>query len=208
MSRTPRPLSEIATFDPQPSIRLALDLLSRAKVPYALCGRIAVWAWVDPKDQEFTKDVDFAVARADTERLEEVVRAAGYQPLPLSIGGFGIRAGDLRVDFIDRRVDFELLFAEAVQAAARDSTVTLTADGTAVHVVPLAHLVAMKIATGERKDEDDVRRLLRVADVDYAGIRSVVRKHAGPGTANRLDRIAVEVGLAAARRYVGGDADP
>lgn len=205
---TPKSLGQIPKFDPEPSIQLALELLGRAGTKYALAGRVAVWTWVAPQDQELTKDVDFAIPRSDMGALERVVRAAGHIPLPLAIGGFGVRQGELRIDFIDRHVDFEALFCEAVDAAHREGCVAKTADGRAVPVVPVPYLVAMKMATGEPKDEADARRLLGLDALDYGVVRGLVRQHAGPAAANRLDRLAVSIGLTEAGRYLSPPFEP
>lgn len=75
--RRPRALA-LQPFDPQPSIETALALLEAAGVAYALAGRLAVWAWVDAEEQEFTKDVGFAVPEADMDALERVAREQGF----------------------------------------------------------------------------------------------------------------------------------
>jgi hypothetical protein len=199
--RQPRAMV-VEPFDPEPSIETALSLLQAAGAAHALAGRLAVWAWVAADDQEFTKDVDFAVPEADMNAVAHEARARGYQLLPLAIGGFGIRTEDKRIDFIDRRVDFGALFAEAVEAARDQELATTTRSGRRLLVTPPEHLVAMKLATGDPHDERDVERLLRQEHFDYAGCRAVVRRHLGPAAANRLDHIGARAGLEAAARYV------
>jgi len=192
----------VEPFDPRPSIETALSLLDAAGVSYALAGRLAVWAWVSGDDQEFTKDVDFAVPQSEMAALEREAREQGYSPLPLSIGGFAIRAGDRRIDFIDRRVDFGPLFTEAVSAAREQGVTTTTGEGRELPVTPPEYVVAMKLATGDPSDERDVERLLRQPHVDYGACRAVVRNHLGPAAANRLDHIGSRVGVEKAARYV------
>ena len=199
--KRPRPLA-IEPFDPRPSIRVALELLDAAGIPFALAGRLAVWAWVPADAQEFTKDVDFAVPEQGIEALDRAARARGLKPRALSIGGIAIRDGGTRVDFIDRRVDFAALYAEAVDVARREGITTEIEEGVEVPVTPPEHLVAMKLATGDPRDERDVERLLKLYHVEYSQCRRVVRAHLGPAAANRLDHLGARVGIELAARYV------
>lgn len=196
------PELEVPRFDPEPSIERALAILERAGVPFALAGRLAVWVWVPPEDQELTKDVDFAVPAAHMPAVEAAAREMGLDLLPLAIGGFGVRDGSTRIDFIDRRVEYAVLFAEAVAAAAEQQSQARTSRGAAVPVVPAEYLVAMKMGTGAPKDERDAQRLIKQTRVDYGLARSITRRHAGPAAAMRLDRLGAEVGRAEAVRYV------
>lgn len=200
-SGRPRPLV-IEAFDPAPSLAAAAEIFAAAGVPFALAGRLAVWTWVPEDQQEFTKDVDFAVRAVDMPAIEAALIAAGYELLPLPIGGVAIRSGATRVDFIDRRVEFAGLFTAAVEAAQAGSATT-TADGRIFPVVPPEFVIAMKLATGDPRDERDVERLLN-AGTDYDLARATVRTHLGPAVANRLDHIGARVGRAEAARYVRG----
>src|SRR5437867_8001834 len=51
----------LPTFDPKPAARIAASILKRAKAPHALIGRLAMWAYLPPEHQEFTKDLGVAV---------------------------------------------------------------------------------------------------------------------------------------------------
>ncbi len=61
-------------------------------------------------------------------------------------------------------------------------------------VVPVQYLVAMKMVSGEPKDDRDAKRLLEHVKLNYAATRRIVRKHLGPATADRLDVFAREAG--------------
>ena len=62
--KTPTRLA-LPTFDPNPSVRFACEVLQATRQKGALIGRIAIWAWLNnPSRQTFTKDVDIAVARS------------------------------------------------------------------------------------------------------------------------------------------------
>jgi len=206
----PRHLA-LEAFDPAPAVRVGRDILEGAGVPYALAGRLAVWAWVPADEQEFTKDVDFAVPQEHMPAVEEALAKRGMRAVPLPIGGVAVRDGDVRLDFIDRRVDFGELYTEAVAAAHESGSTASTPDGLEVPVVPAEYVAAMKIATGDPRDERDVERLAVQPHFDYQACRRIVRHHVGPGSANRLDHVCSRVGLEAAARYVresnGGGAD-
>lgn len=51
----------VTPFDPEPAAKLAKELLDTVNAPFAVIGRIAVWAYLPPEAQEFTKDIDIAV---------------------------------------------------------------------------------------------------------------------------------------------------
>lgn len=53
----------------------------------------------------------------------------------------------------------------------------------------------MKFVSGEPKDDQDIKSLLMVEGLDYDNLRTLVKKHLGTGTSNRLDVFAREVGL-------------
>lgn len=192
-------------FDSALSFRGALALLKDAGVPYALAGRLAVWQYVPPQGQLFTKDVDFAVPYGSAEQIARAARERGYRVTALDIGGFGVLGPGVAVDFIDRRHGLASLFAEAV-AAARRSRKRLRVGRASIPVVPRDHLIAMKLATAEAKDERDVQELLRTVKASqYATARSLVVQHLGFYAGERLDRIALALGHAGpktrARRY-------
>jgi len=187
-------------FDPEPSTRVALEILRAAKAPFALAGRVAAWLYLPPDEQAYTKDVDFAIPRDKAEQVAAAARAAGYDPIPLDIGGCCVRDKGVAVDFIHRHPELGELFAAAVRAARRSKMRTEVA-GHSVPVVPRDYLIAMKIATMEEKDERDAESLiLAVPDDEYGKLRSLVRRHLGPVGALRLDVIARRVGHPGAGR--------
>ncbi len=66
----------------------------------------------------------------------------------------------------------------------------------------------MKMASGEPKDDADVRRILRLEELDYGKARTIVDEHLGFATANRLDTMARDAGrpeVPARRLYKNGD---
>jgi len=205
------PVAPRLAFDPEPSARFAAEVLQQARIDGAVIGRVALWSWLpDPADHPFTKDLDLAVSREDLIRLRGWL--AGQQDLSvreLSIGGVNVGkpAEGISVDFVDRTSpewgDLGLLFEEAVQWA-RSSGRKVELAGKRLHVVGPEHLVAMKLGTGERKDDDDARRLLEAAargelPLAVAELRALAAEHLGPAGRGRLEALLREAGHPAAR---------
>jgi hypothetical protein len=107
----------------------------------------------------------------------------------------GVRDSErgLRIDFVDRRFHFQTLFENAIReanASGRKARV----GGRHVSLVSLEFLLAMKLVSGEPRDDIDARRILQRKELQYAGARKIVETHLGPASANRLDAMAREVG--------------
>ena len=181
------------TFDPNPSLKYALQLLEEANISkFALIGKLAMWVHMEDESQhEYTKDVDFAILMADTPKLEMVLAKHDMNFRFLRIGGIGIRESGINIDFIDRRLSgIQSLFSEAIS----NSSCQVTVDQYKIPVVSLDYLVAMKIVSGEPKDDSDLRALLRLKHLDYGKAREIAKRHLGPVTAERLDVFAGEAG--------------
>ena len=186
-------IHQIPTFDPNPSLKAALNFLRETGIQnFALIGRVATWVFLPTDRQQFTKDVDLAILTSDTAKIEEALKHKGLKTYPLPIGGVAVRESDLIVDFIDRRLDgLDFLFRKAIEYARRDVEIF----GEIVPVVSLPYLIAMKLVSGETKDDQDAKSLLMVEELKYDDLRPLVKLHLGTGTANRLDVFAREVGL-------------
>jgi len=185
---------ELPRFDPAESLRLGLELLKEADVPFALAGRLAVWTYVPPAAHQFTKDVDFAVPYGHTDRVAAAARDHGYEVSELSIGGYGVRARKLLVDFIDRHPHLSRLFADAVKAAKVQQFQT-GEDSIDLPIVPLHHLVAMKLVSAELLDDRDVEELLmKVPEEEYRDLHQLVTEYLGYASAQRLDSLARRIG--------------
>lgn len=206
--RRPQPQNhhrEVPTFDPGPSARFAKRALTGARAKGALIGKLAMWAWFeDPAEHEFTKDLDLAVSPEDAVKLRRWLGSRrGAQVRELSIGGVAVREEPVRLDFIDRSNrewgNLSPLYVEALEEAL-ESKRTARVGGVILPLVSCEHLIAMKIATGERKDERDVERLLRAAPFDVERARRIVSTHLGPAVASRLEVLLREAGHPAARR--------
>jgi hypothetical protein len=189
------PVRVLVPFDPRPSAKLAQELINEAGVSCAVAGRLALWTYQKEHEQQLTKDLDLAVPLEEIGRLEQVARARGYDVQPLRIGGFAIRASEgLRIDFIDRRLHgVAPLYRDAVRAA-KERKATVTIGDVTLPVVSPEYLLAMKLVSGEPKDDQDVRSLLRMGTLDYARARGIAAQFLGPLVADRLDALARDVG--------------
>ncbi len=186
-------LQQIPSFDPNPSLKTALGILQNAGVKdFALIGRVATWLYLPADRHQFTKDVDLAVLTTDSGKIESALKRKGFKVYQLPIGGVAVRESDFAVDFIDRRLDnFDPLFREAILNAERNVEVL----GEIIPVVRLNYLIALKLVSGEPKDDLDAKLLLKVKGINYDDLRQLISKYLGRGTANRLDVFAQEVGL-------------
>src|SRR5262245_7463765 len=123
-------------------------ILRDAKVPFAVIGGFAV---IEHGYERFTKDVDVLVYAADLPRAIAVLEAAGLTSGGTSIGA-KLRDPQTGVD-----VDVLGTAFEAEERALARSARTRTA----LPVIPVAHLILMKLESGRSKDDADVVELLK-----------------------------------------------
>jgi hypothetical protein len=205
-SRPPSVVGEVQPFDPGPSVRAASTALDQQGAEFALIGGLALDAWGIPRA---TKDVDFAVLVGVAEKAAESLRGPATEVRPLRIGGVGVRDAQrgLRIDLVDRRFHFAGLSRDAIREARQSGRMARVGERE-VSLVSLEYLVAMKLVSGEPKDEIDVRRLLQRQELRYQDARAIVEQHLGAASANRLDALAREAGrpeVARARLYRNGE---
>ena len=166
-----------------------------------LIGRLAVWAWLpeNSEKQAYTKDLDVAVTKADLFDIRNYFRSRDYEVRELLIGGINIKDDkDINVDFIDRSsiewADYSPLFEDAINEAA-DSDRKITVGDKDIYLVSVEYLIAMKLATGERKDEDDATILLKdIDDIDIKELRPVISKYLGSAGRTRFEIILRDIG--------------
>jgi len=141
--------------------------LDAAGVPYAVIGGNAVMAWVEQVDESavrFTQDVDIVLRRADIDRAEEALAAAGFvrrraAGIEMFLDGPGAKARDaVHVIFAGERVRPDDL------AAAPD--VTASESFQAYRVLALEALVQMKLTSFRRKDQVHLLDMLGVGLID------------------------------------------
>jgi hypothetical protein len=163
----------------------ALDLLAAVGVRPVLIGGVALGVY---GIERYTKDVDFAVTVSDVAKTTPALQTR--DPRPLKIGGISFSTSSgTRVDLIDRRVDFQALFQEAIQVSYQSGPLTKVGERE-VLVVELAYLIALKMVADRPIDELDLQRLIAQPSLQFKKTRSIILQHLGIFAARRLDKIA------------------
>jgi len=185
---------DFVTTDPLAALEAGATLALKAKVPFALAGRLAVWYYVEPAGQQLTKDADFAVPYGRAEAVGREAAKSGYKIHRLGIGGVGISSSTVVADFVDRHPKFPQLFADAVKSARR-SRHRIRVGRMSIPVVPLPFLIAMKLVPHEAKDERDVEELLQLVSApEYKRVRRLAVRYLGALAESYLDVIARRIG--------------
>ena len=189
---------KLPIFDPNPSGRFVHEVFSKTDVNGILIGRLSVWVWIsEEKKQAFTKDMDIAVTREGLHKIRKWLNDQQMKFLELEIGGVNVALpGHINVDFITRDGefgDFSPLFEAAIENAVELGE-TIEVGGDKLVVVSPEYLTAMKIGTGEKKDEDDAEILLANTEIDVNHTRSIVSTFLGPGSLSRLEVILRKIG--------------
>ncbi len=138
-----------------------LDTLDVARIPYALCGGLALAVHGYPR---FTKDIDLLVQQRDLERLEAAVKQLGFN---LSSGWIVFRRGTAEEQRIYRIVKtdgrehmaLDLVIVTSLQQPNWDSRQTLVLGDRKIVVVSREGLIRMKRDTGRTQDQADIERL-------------------------------------------------
>ncbi len=184
-------------FDPVPSAKFACEVLSELKIDGILIGRLAVWMYLpDTSDHAYTKDFDVAVSKESRLEIAKYLTRKGYEVQELMIGGFNVKIDEenVNVDFTDRCSEemgnLSDLFGDAVFQAHE----TVRIEDTELKIVSAEHLVAMKLATTEKKDEEDAKKLLKDNKADISKLRMITRRFLGNVGVVCLERILQEIG--------------
>ncbi len=193
---------ELPTFDPKESAVFATKVLNDLKIKCVLIGRLAVWYWLpDPAGHSYTKDLDTAIKKSDRQKIIKYLVNLKYDIRELMIGGINVysETENINVDFIDRysvnEGDLSQLFEDAIDSA----TERINIKGTEFYVISPEHLIAMKIATFERKDEDDAKNLLEYDFVDIKNLRGIIDRTIAPIRV-KLEQLLRDVGHPMAHR--------
>lgn len=190
-------------FDPAPSAKFAYNVLEDLGINGVLIGRLAVWTWLtDPSDHTYTKDFDLAIEKDNRLNVAKYLSDKNYKINELVIGGFNVKIPDesVNVDFIDRYSEEEGDFSDLFQDAIMKSDEKVNIEGLEFKVVSIEHLIAMKIATMEKKDEEDAKKLLQSDKADIERIRIIIKKFLGPVAKIRLEQILREIGHRSAHK--------
>ena len=184
---------KVLQFNPEPSAIFTREVLDELQIKAILIGRLAVWAWLpDPGKHGYTKDFDLAIHKKDRTRIAQYLNQKNYKLYDLSIGGINVSVPEknINVDFIDRcsllEGDLSPLFENAIKHA--DQQVKIE-DRLEFKIANLEHLIAMKIATMEQKDEDDAKNLLRIDTIKIDQLRELIERFLGIGARIKLERL-------------------
>ncbi len=195
-------------FDPEKSGKLAGRIMRESGIKGILIGRLAIWAWLsdDAGNQAYTKDLDIAVSKKDFPAVLSHLAGKPHKTRLLPIGGVNVvdEEEGVSIDFIHRSSeewgDLSPLYEAAIEKAL-ESNRYVDIGGAKLCVAPVEFLIAMKIATMERKDEDDAKRLLENIDgIDIDELRSMVRRFLGPLIHAKLENMLREIGHPKAKR--------
>ncbi|MSP60519.1 MAG: hypothetical protein EXR72_09300 [Myxococcales bacterium] len=132
--------------------------LDRAKVPFALCGAIALAMHGHPRA---TKDIDMVVRREDLEMAKRVAGACGFvlEALPIKF------ASGIEVERISKITGSDLLMLDLLVVnellwPVWESRRSLPwRDGRELSVVSREGLISMKLTAGRPQDLADLARL-------------------------------------------------
>jgi hypothetical protein len=193
-------------FNPKISGEFAADILEKLNIRGILIGRLAVWAWLseNSEKQAYTKDVDIAVLKESLFEIKRYFQKKNYKVKELQIGGINVKdEKNINVDFIDRAsiewADYSPLFAEAIHEAFKSER-KIVAGNKNLYLVSLEYLIAMKLATCEKKDEDDVKVLLEeIENINFQELRITLSKYLGSAGRTHFEIILRDIGHKASR---------
>jgi hypothetical protein len=142
-------------------LKRLVDALRRGRLPYAVCGGIALAAHGFPR---FTKDIDLLVRPSDVERILRVVRGLGYR---VSAGSMTFHRGqraETTIHRVSKFVGEEFLTLELVEVSPTLASVWRQRErhrweGRVIQVVSAAGLARMKKAAGRKQDLADLEKL-------------------------------------------------
>jgi len=137
----------------------------------AIAGGLAMQIW---GSQRLTGDLDIAANDP-----------LGYHGEPLSFGGVRTLEGGIKLDVIVRDDEWSELYVEAIDNAVEVDDVPLP-------VVTPEYLVAMKMVAGRGKDEEDVKYLVLMDDLNRERTEAIVRRHLGAYAVRELRAIIAE----------------
>jgi hypothetical protein len=175
-------------IDLQGALQEAIDKLALLGETGVLLGGVALSYY---GLERYTKDIDFAVTIQTTQKAEQLLQENDLRPLRIGGVSFATSSG-VRVDLIDRRVEYQDLFEEMLQSAAQSPKLKL--GDALISVAPLHYLIACKLIADRPQDEVDLRYLLSLPTLEYAKTRELVQRHLGRFGAQYLDKLARAVG--------------
>ncbi|MCU0725137.1 MAG: hypothetical protein MUE73_05010 [Planctomycetes bacterium] len=149
-------------------------------LPWAVVGAAATRLYMP---ERATRDLDVAVRAGDARDVRDRLSRAGFTQLgELSIGGSSWRATDgAEIDVIEGREEW---WDDALREAQANR------DASGLPILPLRHLVLMKLRSGRVQDIADVARMLGQADPGALdAVRALFRRYA-PADLGDLESLA------------------
>lgn len=150
-----------------------------APLPWAVVGGVATRLYMP---ERATHDLDIVVRRGDAPAARQRLAEAGYAyDGELTIGGSSwLSPTAVRVELIE----LDEAWLDDALARAQGNR-----DPQGLPVLPLAHLVLMKLRAGRAQDIADVARMLGQADEQaLAAVRDLIRRQA-PGDLEDLESL-------------------
>lgn len=166
-------------------------MLGESKVPVVVIGAVALAAH---RYTRFTEDIDLGVLASQTEmqRLTDLLRAEGFdvafhQPdADDPLGGVIDVSGPFGLVQI---INFEDRFPAIIHDALADADMRVRPDS-ALRIVPIPQLVALKLYAGGWKSHADIVELLRRnPDVDLDAIRETCEQYRLSGLDKVLENL-------------------
>ena len=142
-------------------LKRVVDGMRRERLPYAVCGGIALAVHGFPR---FTKDIDLLVRRSDVERMLRVVRKMGYR---VSAGSMTLHRGrrnETTIHRVSKFVGEEFVTLDLVEVSPALMSVWKQRErhrweGRVIQVVSAGGLARMKRAAGRKQDLADLEKL-------------------------------------------------
>jgi hypothetical protein len=144
-------------------LRGLIDILNRERIPYALCGGIAVAIYGFVRA---TQDIDILVRKEDVQRISTAIEEQGFifdaGRIPFNVGGPNQREIHRISKIIDDEVlTLDLLLVDDVYQSIWDNRKTGEWQGRPISVVSLDGLLEMKRISGRNKDLLDIDELTK-----------------------------------------------
>ena len=140
--------------------RTLVEALNEARVPYALCGGMAMAVHDVPRA---TVDIDLMVSEAGLEGVVSVARELGFT---LDSGELQFRDGDIRIRRLLKpdpeagdSLVLDLLLVTPATRSAWESRTVFQLEWGPVSVVGREGLVELKALRDSGRDRDDIARL-------------------------------------------------
>lgn len=149
----------VRVLDLEEELRVLIEAMDAAAVPYALCGGLAVAIHGHPRA---TIDIDLMVEERDVIRAREVVRTLGYRfdakPMTFQDGAVPIHRAS-KIDTDGEVLMVDLLVVTPATVNAWDSRQTHEWSGRPLTVVSREGLIALKRLRSSPQDLADIAAL-------------------------------------------------